>query len=109
MQQDPLILIVGVCASGKTTLGQGLRSLGYKVRTFAQEHSASRRLWQRLDPDYLIVLECSYETVRRRKQVTWGVNRYRRQLWLLAHAKAHADLVHRHLVELGMGGQEHGS
>ena len=70
------------------------------------------------------VLECSYEMVRRRKQVTWGVNRYRRQLWLLAHAKAHADLVvrtdgfspeqlvsfvHRHLVELGMGGQEHGS
>jgi deoxyadenosine/deoxycytidine kinase len=76
MQQDPLIVIVGVCASGKTTLARGLRELGYQVRTFAQEHSVSRRLWQRLDPDLLIVLECSYETIRRRKRISWGRDRY---------------------------------
>ncbi|HHT42352.1 MAG TPA: hypothetical protein GX014_03020 [Firmicutes bacterium] len=118
MQQDPLIVVVGVCASGKTTLGAGLRGLGYQVRTFAQEHSVSKHLWQRLDPDFLILLECSYETIRRRKRVSWGVKRYRKQLALLSNARAHADLivrtdgfsaeqlveyVHRHLVELGMG------
>jgi adenylate kinase len=123
MQQDPLIVIVGVCASGKTTLAKGLRELGYQVRTFAQEHSVSRRLWQRLDPDLLIVLECSYETIRRRKRISWGRDRYRRQLALLSNARAYADLVvrtdgfspgqlvdyvHRRLRELGIGGSEHG-
>jgi len=119
VQQDPLILVVGVCASGKSTLAKGLRELGYHVRSFAQEHSVSRRLWQRLDPDFLILLECSYETIRRRKRVSWGVDRYRRQLRLLANARAQADLivrtdgftpeqlvsfVHRQLQQLGIGG-----
>lgn len=124
MQQDPLIVIVGVCASGKTTLSRGLKALGYNVRTFAQEHSVSRRLWQRLDPDYLIYLECGYETIRRRKRVSWGVRRYQRQLRLLSDARSQADFmvrtdgfspeqlvsfVHRHLTGLGIGRREHGS
>jgi len=124
MQQDPLIVIVGVCASGKTTLGNGLRNLGYRVRTFAQEHSVSRRLWQYLHPDVLVFLECSYETIRKRRRAFWGVERYRRQLNWLEDAREQADLivrtdgfspeqlveyVHRRLAELGIGRQEDGS
>lgn len=118
MQQNPLIVIVGVCASGKSTLARGLKALGYNVRTFAQEHSVSGRLWQRLDPDFLIFLECSYETIRRRKRISWGVDRYRRQQALLANARSWADLivltdgfscaelvsyVHKRLRERGIG------
>ena len=116
MQQDPLIVVGSVCV-GEDNTGSGLVSLTSGV-TFAQEHSVSKHLWQRLDPDFLILLECSYETIRRRKRVSWGVKRYRKQLALLSNARAHADLivrtdgfsaeqlveyVHRHLVELGMG------
>lgn len=95
MKHGPLIVIVGVCASGKTTLSSGLRHLGYRVRSFAQEHSVSGRLWQRLEPDFLIILDCHYETVQRRKQISWGMERYEGQLKLLSHAREHADLIVR--------------
>ncbi|NMB00198.1 MAG: hypothetical protein GX971_01555 [Firmicutes bacterium] len=93
MQQIPLIVVVGVCASGKTTLTAGLKRLGYNVRSFAQEHSVSGRLWQRLEPDFLIVLNCAYETIRQRKLISWGMKRYERQQALLANAREHADLI----------------
>lgn len=93
MGQGPLIVVVGVCASGKTTLSTGLRELGYHVRSFAQEHSVSGRLWQRLEPDFLIVLNCSYETIGRRKRISWGLKRYEAQQKLLENAREHADLI----------------
>lgn len=93
MKQGPLIVVVGVCSSGKTTLAAGLKSLGYNVRSFAQEHSVSGRLWQRLKPDFLIVLECSYETITTRKRISWGLERYEGQKLLLANAREHADLI----------------
>lgn len=117
MQQMPLIVIVGVCASGKTTLSTGLKHLGYNVRSFAQEHSVSGRMWQRLEPDFLIVLDCTLETIRSRKLISWGIDRYEGQQILLANARKHADLfvktdrfspeklvnyVHGRLVELGI-------
>ena len=93
MPQQPLILVVGVCASGKTTLSSGLRELGYHVRSFAQEHSLSGRLWRRFEPDILILLNCSYETIKQRKQISWGPKRYQDQLKLLANAREHATLI----------------
>lgn len=117
MHQIPLIVVVGVCASGKTTLSSGLKQLGYNVRSFAQEHSVSGRMWQRLEPDFLIVLDCAFETIRDRKVISWGTDRYQGQQDLLANAREHADLfvktdgfspeqlvnyVHKRLVELGI-------
>ncbi|NMA61052.1 MAG: hypothetical protein GX956_04105 [Firmicutes bacterium] len=117
MPHRPLILIVGVCASGKTTLSSGLRRLGYYVRSFAQEHSVSGRLWQRYKPDVLILLNCSYETITQRKRISWGPKRYQQQQELLANAREHATLiietdgftpeelvehVHERLLELGI-------
>ncbi|NLJ80316.1 MAG: hypothetical protein GX335_04760 [Firmicutes bacterium] len=93
MKNSPLILIVGVCASGKTTLSQGLRELGFNARSFAQEHSVSGRLWRRLKPDVLIVLDCRYETIRRRKTISWGKERYRQQQALLKNARLHSTLI----------------
>ena len=36
-----LILIVGTCASGKTTLARGLQAAGFNALAFALEHSYS--------------------------------------------------------------------
>ncbi len=92
MEKGPLILIVGVCASGKTTLAAGLRELGYNAFSFAQEHSVSSTLWQRFQPDVLIVLHCRLETIKRRKEISWGLKRYRLQLARLEHAASRASL-----------------
>ncbi len=93
MDKQPLILIVGVCAAGKSTLSQGLQALGYNARSFAQEHSVSPYVWQRRKPDFLILLDCEYETVKSRKLISWGMHKYKAQKTILADAHAHAHLV----------------
>ena len=58
--QPPLhIVIVGPCASGKTTLVRGLWARGYSgARVVAQEHSGVIDLWKRRgQPDVLIYLD----------------------------------------------------
>ena len=64
------IAIVGVCASGKTTLVAGLRAAGYDAYNVAQEHSC----------------------IRKRRQVFWDESRLVTQHKRLADARAHADL-----------------
>ena len=91
--EAPLVLIVGVCASGKTTLSTGLRELGYNARSLAQEHSASPRLWQYRQPDFLILLDCEYSTIQQRKQIAWGLKRYGKQQEMLQNAREHADMI----------------
>ncbi len=93
MVEAPLVLIVGVCASGKTTLSTGLRKFGYNARSLAQEHSVSPRLWQYRRPDFLILLHCEYSTIKQRKQISWGPNRYEQQLKVLQNARESADLI----------------
>ena len=44
----PLIAIVGVCASGKSTLAKALRERGYNARQVLQEHSYVPYMWQRI-------------------------------------------------------------
>ncbi len=64
----PLIAVVGVCGSGKTTLVGSLRGLGWNARQVLQEHSYVPSMWQRLtNPDVLIYLDATLETVRRRR------------------------------------------
>ena len=54
------VVLVGICGSGKTTLAQGLRRLGYEVKECGQEHSEVPYMWQVISrPDVLIYLDAS--------------------------------------------------
>jgi hypothetical protein len=87
------IVVVGPCASGKTTLVTGLRSLGYRAVVCGQEHSEIPFLWRRSEPDVLIALDVDLATVRRRRGENWPESIFNRQRTRLAVATAAADLV----------------
>ncbi len=87
------IVVVGPCASGKSTLAVGLIGLGYRARVVGQEHSEIERLWQRHDPAVVIGLQASLETVRNRRGHGWSASVYARQQRRLAPAMAAAAVV----------------
>ena len=87
------IVVVGPCASGKTTLVANLVRLGYRARVVAQEHSEIEGLWQRARPKVLIVLSADLPTVRARRGRDWPEAIYRRQQRRLAHATSAATVV----------------
>lgn len=89
----PRVVVVGPCASGKTTLVTALRAHGYDATVSAQEHSAIPRLWQRADPDVLIALMASIEAVRERRDAAWPGWLHVAQEERLANAQDAADLV----------------
>ena len=60
------VVVVGPCAAGKSTLAQGLRSLGFQVQPVAQEHSGVPRLWQRHPTRALVYLDVDLEHVHLR-------------------------------------------
>ncbi len=94
LKKDPLIGIVGVCASGKSTLIKALTAQGYRCRHIAQEHSYVPDMWKRLsNPDILVFLEVSYEKTLERKKLNWTRGEYETQLNRLQHAFHHADIV----------------
>jgi hypothetical protein len=86
------VMIVGVCSSGKTTLEQGLKSVGYDALTCAQEHSYVPSLWQSGMPDLLICLDASLQTLRSRGELALDDGDLAMQRQALAHARQHADL-----------------
>ena len=89
----PLIAVVGPCASGKTTLVEGLAQHGFTARQIAQEHSYVPQMWQILTkPDILIYVDAGYESCTARKQLNWSMNEYERQIERLAHARQNADI-----------------
>lgn len=89
----PVIAITGVCAAGKSTLAAGLRSLGYQAFSVPQEHSAVRRLWVRRSPDVLVLLDATWETVKRRRPDSApSPERLAAQRERLAYARAECDL-----------------
>jgi len=91
---DKLIGIVGTCAAGKTTLTVNLKSLGYRVKHIAQEHSYVPYMWQKITkPDILIYLDVSYENTLLRRKLSWSRDEFEDQLRRLDHARQHADLV----------------
>lgn len=93
VRTGPRIVVVGPCASGKSTLVSRLKDLGFDAYAVAQEHSAVRNLWQRKDPDVLIALDVSLDVVRARRSPTWLEAVYQRQHERLASAYAAADLT----------------
>jgi deoxyadenosine/deoxycytidine kinase len=89
-----LIGLVGVCASGKSTLGRLLKERGYRVRQIAQEHSYVPDMWRRItNPDVLIYLDVSYPNTLIRRKLSWKEHEYQTQLQRLAHARLHANLI----------------
>ena len=94
--QRPLsiIKIVGMSASGKSTLVAGLRQAGYDARPISQEHSHVPDLWKQFDfPRVLIYLDASLGAQQaRRGDVTWDEKNWAEEQQLLAHARDHADL-----------------
>lgn len=90
----PVIKVVGVSASGKSTLVKQLRRAGYDARPVSQEHSNIGDLWQQFDqPTILIYLDVDLATQRqRRPDVTWEAALLQLEQARLRHAWEHADL-----------------
>jgi len=89
----PLIGIVGPCASGKSTLIEGLNRLGFRTRHIAQEHSYVKDMWQRLtNPDVLVFLDASFTITQKRRALDWAEADWQEQQRRLSHARQHADL-----------------
>jgi hypothetical protein len=86
--------VVGPCASGKTSLADGLRRHGYDVVVSGQEHSDIPHLWRRADPDIVIVLSVDLETLRRRRHNgAWPAWLFERQQRRLRQAVSAATMV----------------
>jgi len=89
-----LIALVGPCASGKSTLGNALKTTGYQVKQPVQEHSQIKDLWLRFStPDALIYLDLNFESLRQRRPKNHGgPERLAQQQQRLTHAYKHCDL-----------------
>lgn len=88
-----LIGVCGNCVAGKTTLVEGLTAMGYRAINIPQEHSVSQNLWKRRNPDFLVVLTCSLETARKRRNISWGEERLDLQRKRLRTAIENCDLL----------------
>ncbi len=86
------IVIVGVCTSGKTSVCNTLKELGYDAYTVAQEHSSVPHMWRLRNPDVVVYLYCDLETVRKRRAVYWGRKLFETQLHRLSDARKHSHV-----------------
>ncbi len=86
------IAVVGVCASGKTTLVAGLKAAGFDAYNVAQEHSGIHDFWAKRHPDILVMIDATMPAIHKRRVVYWDESRLEVQHKRLADAKAHADL-----------------
>jgi cytidylate kinase len=86
------IVIVGPCASGKSTLADLLRSAGFDAHACAQEHSYVPDMWRMTGPDWLIYLDAGLEAIRRRRDEHWPLAQLERENERLQHARQHCEL-----------------
>ncbi|HEY7035890.1 MAG TPA: hypothetical protein VH482_31435 [Thermomicrobiales bacterium] len=87
------VVVVGPCASGKSTLAARLRDHGFDAYVCAQEHSEIPTLWRHLGPDVVIALDVDLATVRARRGAEWPEAIYVAQVRRLVEARAAADVV----------------
>ena len=90
---SPRIVVVGPCASGKSTLVANLQRAGIDAWVAGQEHSAVRSLWARRNPDLVVALDLSLDHVRARRGQSWSSDLYATQHERLRDAFANADLT----------------
>jgi cytidylate kinase len=94
--QRPLIAVVGPCAAGKSSLVKGLKARGYNARCVAQDHSYVPDMWQRItNPDLLIYLDAEWNTIARRRRISWTERYLNDERHRLCHARQHCDLYLR--------------
>jgi len=87
------VVVVGVCASGKSSLVRALVDRGYDARACAQEHSYVPDMWQRMSrPQALVCLDAREATIRGRLRSPPSREQMVAQRRRLAHARAHCDL-----------------
>lgn len=87
------VAVVGGCASGKSTISERLKSLGFDAYVVGQEHSDIGDLWRRQGPDRVVFLEVPLEAVRARRAQTWPEWLFHRQRQRLVPARQAADVV----------------
>lgn len=87
------IVVIGPCASGKTSLTTRLQRLGYDALACGQEHSEIAELWRHQQPDVVIGLRIELDTLRRRRSKDWSEAIYGRQMDRLESGYRNADLV----------------
>jgi deoxyadenosine/deoxycytidine kinase len=94
-QRQLHVVIVGPCASGKSTLIEGLHAQGFdKARVVAQEHSGVRDLWKlHGQPDCLIYLDARLETIAARQHRSdWTIEYLDELLDRLKNARSECDV-----------------
>ena len=93
-QHLPLIKVVGISASGKSTLVQALRRRGYHARPVSQEHSNVGDLWKQFGlPKILVYLDVRLDIQRqRRPDVEWSEKAHFDEIEKLKQALENADL-----------------
>lgn len=87
------IVLVGPCASGKSTLAHELEEAGIAVRICGQEHSSIKDFWRTMNPDVLVALSIDLPTLRSRRNEGWPETLFAMQQRRLESAFACADLV----------------
>lgn len=87
-----IVVVVGVCGSGKTTLVRKLRDNGIEAYNVAQEHSCIKKLWKHKNPNKVIMLDAKYDTIQKRRGVLWGKETLNEQHERLEDARNNSDL-----------------
>ncbi len=87
----PLIVVVGICAVGKSTVVDGLRQRGFAALEVAQEHSQVPYLWARNNPGAMVYLDAENQVVGDRRSYL-KPERVERQRELLSYARLRADI-----------------
>lgn len=87
------IVVIGPCASGKTSLTTRLQQLGYDAMACGQEHSEITELWKHQQPDVLIGLRIELDTLRQRRSEAWSEDIYARQMTRLESGYQNAHLL----------------
>ena len=88
-----IVVVVGVCGSGKTTLVKNLQKNGIDAYNVAQEHSCIKQLWKHKKPDKVIMLDASYDVIQQRRGVLWGQETLKEQHQRLQDALNNSDLL----------------